>query len=149
MKFSFFFNIKMIRGSIIPKLNQYYCFGIDNHYKTIMDFGGHREPFDTDIIETAIREAYEESFGIFDFNRDILHQSHKYVTSDTTGFLVDIDSNMDIINNEFANRMLGKEEVENCNIIWIHENEISNYLRKKYLWYPPVRKLMLKIKKVF
>lgn len=58
-----------IRGGIIPVLDtptgRLYGFGIDSDYGTLIDFGGHRESFDYDILDTARRELSEESFDVF------------------------------------------------------------------------------------
>lgn len=38
---------------------------VDRDYGTLIDFGGHRENHESNVIDTALRECEEESLGIF------------------------------------------------------------------------------------
>jgi hypothetical protein len=57
------------RGSVIPYTTWndrvWYFFGIDNQFKSICDFGGGQESYDTSLIKTAMRELAEESLEVF------------------------------------------------------------------------------------
>ena len=49
-----------------------FLLGVDAVYGELTDFGGRYEPTDGDIVNTALRELYEESLGLIDITRDQL-----------------------------------------------------------------------------
>lgn len=58
------------RAGLIPTLFikgiKFYIFAIDARTGDLIDFGGHFEAeTDQDLIDTCIRECYEESYGVF------------------------------------------------------------------------------------
>ena len=78
---------QLIRAGIIPvlledkgSLNGNYIFGVDAHYNTLIDLGGHREVYDYDVLDTALRELREESLGTIDWSRaDVLNSDYKVI----------------------------------------------------------------------
>jgi hypothetical protein len=46
--------------------------GVDAAYGELTDFGGRYEPTDGDIVNTAVRELYEESLGLLEITSDQL-----------------------------------------------------------------------------
>lgn len=82
-----------IRGGVllVDFSRQIVVFAIDASYNTLIDFGGGREPEDGDIIETAQREAYEESIALINLDRNTI-QGGLMLTSDkgTVLFLVPV-----------------------------------------------------------
>jgi len=80
-------DIRIRRGGIIPyiKLNRQtlFLFGISEIHAYISDFGGTRDDTDNDIIETALREYNEETFGcLIDIKREDIIKS-KYIIGPT------------------------------------------------------------------
>ena len=56
----------LVRAGAIPYLRcddgLYFLFAIDHDYRTLIDFGGHRDPEDFDLLETIRREIREETY---------------------------------------------------------------------------------------
>lgn len=146
---------RYIRAGIIPvytdKFGQsYYAFGLSIHNGFITDFGGHIEYNEfgirENVIEAAVREFYEESYGVF--NNDITVESiikNNYEVLDAVTELdrngysigsldilvpVDIPS-MKQIKRDFRdliNSLSESENVENIGIVWIrHDHLIKIY----------------------
>lgn len=91
------------RSSIVIYKNidniKYYCLGLEPNICMLVDFGGHVEPDDNDIYDTAIREYKEETSSIFgEITKDILYTSDHVDINSTLTFFVDADrlSNYDM-----------------------------------------------------
>jgi len=66
---------RWIRGGvIIYSMDRQFGFAIDRHYRTLIDFGGHREPSDGDILDTICRETEEESLGELILDPELLEK---------------------------------------------------------------------------
>lgn len=71
---------------------KYFCLGVEPNICMLTDFGGHVDPDDETIFDTAIREYNEETSGIFgEINKDILESSDFVDINSTLTFFVDID----------------------------------------------------------
>jgi len=135
-----------VRAGIIPLCGSYYGFGLDATYHTLMDFGGHRESYE-DAIACALREAWEESFGLFTFQREDLLPLKPVVTASSTLFFLPIEGNPEIITDLFMHEVLlaplKQHRIESSGIIWLSETELQTYLQIPSLWYPPVHEAVL------
>jgi len=121
-----------IRGGIIPYLDtpngHLYGFGIDADYGTLIDFGGHREDFDYDILDTARRELSEESFDVFGkpSREELLNLPVLYNRTDMEIFWP-IQGNAEDLQHNF--RILVSQahpdDVENIDLVWLTPEELS------------------------
>lgn len=77
------------RAGVIPYIkrqnNVFFLFGLDEGIASISDFGGTREKKDKDIIDTALREFREETFGIIG-TLDRSHLLHSHHVVGKTGY---------------------------------------------------------------
>lgn len=59
----------IIRAGVIPYTHHdgvtYFAFGVDSNNCSWVDFGGHKEVYDNDLLDTVIREYLEESYKVF------------------------------------------------------------------------------------
>jgi hypothetical protein len=142
-------NPEFKRGGIIPYLSfhgrTYYGLGIDSGYLTLIDFGGHREPDDTDIFETALREFQEESLGVFGtptmdhcqdamvvFNRNLVEIFLPLPSQDPFQIWT-----------EFERRVQFEPHPENSAMVWLTGPEFFQAVRlNSPPMYPVLRKLL-------
>lgn len=143
------------RGGIFPFIIEIktktplYIFGIDRDYLTLMDFGGHREPEDLDIIETAIREFGEESLGIFGpLTRNSL--KGQYIIGDGMFQIFHNLGSCDIptlhsLRSQFQRRVSLEENPENIDFVWLNDNQLRDVIwNKQEQMYPKLTKLLRK-----
>lgn len=132
------------RGGLILTAPGYYGFGIDSHYHTLMDFGGHRETFDLDLVDTARREAQEESFGLLNYEREDLLTSPHLTTDETLMFFVPCREDPATFTQHFTRQLLlanlTKAKIESCGVYWIAVEDLETYLAIPEFWYPPVHR---------
>lgn len=120
---------KYIRAGIIPFIryqnSKIYAFGLGNVTGDICDFGGHKDCEDNDLIDTAIREYNEESFGIFgNFNRESLKNSEVIDGVDTIEILVEVNGNISDYNRRFKNILNNNYNHEIQDIIWLSKKQL-------------------------
>lgn len=132
------------RGGIILTAPGYLGFGVDGSYHTLMDFGGHRESFDEDLVDTARREANEESFGLLQYSRAALLQAPHLETEETLMFFAPSPEPPAIFTQLFIRQVLlaplMQTKIESCGVFWIAHDQLESYLAISELWYPPVHR---------
>ncbi len=147
---------RWIRAGILPYLEvegtRYYAIGIDRDYGTLMDFGGNRESFDRDIVETAQREMTEESYGVLgSFSREDLENSFILVDDDYIEFVLplsaDRDSDLRKIIAEFDFLRRFDPNPEHRGMMWIPEATLrliieSDLKTVRHVIYPRLWKLL-------
>lgn len=57
-----------------------YCYGIDRKHNEYTDFGGHREKYDKNILESALRECREETLNLININQIHVNESIVFIT---------------------------------------------------------------------
>lgn len=132
-------NIKLKRGGIIPMIKRggytFYGLGLDQSSGDITEFAGGREGKDKDMLETALREFEEETFGIFNITREMVEEQNNDVLFDNYSciFFVEIgNKNMMGIVDKFNNKVreLGRKKIkiENGLLFWVTEEQLRNLL---------------------
>lgn len=135
----------MERGSLLPYHEGSYLLALDATYHTLIDFGGHYEDVDKNLITTACREASEESFGLLSYQPyDIIEMGQEYLAGNTALYVVPLLRS--ITPKDFASMVLQAQgqglKVESDNILWLTREEIESYLNYPHLWYPPTHEVV-------
>lgn len=132
------------RGGIILTTPGFLGLGIDGGYYTLVDFGGHREAYDEDLVATACREAHEESFGLLSYTREDLLRAPSVATPDTLMFFVPYSQTPFEFTQDFTRALLlaqmARRKIESCAVFWIPWDRLETYLSFPELWYPPVHR---------
>jgi 8-oxo-dGTP pyrophosphatase MutT (NUDIX family) len=137
---------RYFRAGIIPFVEanglRYYGFGLSVHNGSIFDFGGHREPEDNDLVETAVRECMEESLGVFGDSityDDIIENDYEVIDGlegsnpiGTLEILVPIKVDMYMIMLKFRELVSNDEKPELANIIWLSSDQIVDIYRVQH-----------------
>jgi hypothetical protein len=121
------------RGGVLPYVQtsqgKLYLFAIDNDYQNYIDFGGHREDFDEDILATIQREVEEETYGSLYFSRDDLLNGEQ-LYDDNTLLVVCKMENVD--GEELLQHIMealvenGKyQRLESIAVCWVHEDKLK------------------------
>lgn len=127
-----------VRAGMIPYVEQngqfLFGFAIDATYQGLTDFGGHRDPGDSDILETIMREVNEETYGTFNFitEEDLLESLSFAGDNGTLEVLVFMNENP----SEITNRLMKKldihqkrgEVLESIGITWIPRDQLLDIL---------------------
>lgn len=117
------------RGGLLPRtINGDYIFGRDAKHGTLIDLGGHREAFDSDIRATAIREAKEESLGLIDIQPDTLNAV--WVYAGTALFPVDINISTQALLAQFNQRVQQEINPEVTQLVSIPEEDLMTVIAK-------------------
>lgn len=155
-------DIRVKRAGIIPMIKRgghtFYGLGLDQSSGDITEFAGGREGKDKDMLETALREFKEETFGIFNIDRKMVEEQNNDVLFDSYSciFLVQIDdknfmSLVDKFNLKIKEMKKNKIKIENGLLFWVTGDQLRTLLASKrpnpYLKYPiffhyPTRKLL-------
>jgi|DewCreStandDraft_4_1066084.scaffolds.fasta_scaffold02053_33 hypothetical protein len=153
---------KFRRGGILPYTVidgvRLYCFALDSSSADLTDFGGRRDRRDKDILETALREFYEESLGVFGNIRysDLLNLEAIYtrVDEDRYTMMLLLPVNVtDLIEpgEEFSRRAAEHIDHENRALVWLTQGQVLRVLdldqkiinrEVLFIIYPPVRILL-------
>ena len=68
-------------------------------WNALIDLGGHREVYDYDVLDTALRELREESLGTIDWSRaDVLNSDYKVIGPQIPYHEDDTESRTEILN---------------------------------------------------
>jgi len=125
---------KFIRAGIIPYtiINNivFFAFALESNLASIADFGGHRESFEKDALDSAIREYAEESLNVFGIlNRDIVQDNYVIEGEDTAQILLPISPN-NLYNYSISFKNLIKDDIkhEAQNIIWLTKNQLFSII---------------------
>lgn len=125
---------KYIRAGFIPYVQQgntvFYAFGLDNNIGYLCDFGGHRESFDCDALDTAIREYAEEALHVFGvLTRELLQQCQILETeipgtsSVNIEILLPVSGPLYQYTTAFANKRVDiHHEIQN--IVWLSKSQL-------------------------
>jgi hypothetical protein len=129
-------NSNVVRAGIIPFIIKngvkFYAFGIANEVGDLCDFGGHREDFDNDLLDTAIREYKEECFEIFGkIDRNSLSDCYVLEGQDTLEILLEVTGDLYEYTYKFREMIGNNEQLELQNIVWLTYNQII--LNTKYV----------------
>lgn len=117
----------LLRAGAIPYLRDeqglaFLC-AIDNDYRNLIDFGGHRDPEDFDILETIRREVKEETYGALDFSREDLLSSLSFLDEGNLEILVPLSSSRKAIASRIELALekaeARGERLESIGVIWI------------------------------
>jgi hypothetical protein len=124
---------KYKRAGIIPFCVQnnviFFAFGVENGVAALADFGGHREKYDTDLLDTAIREYREESLNVFGiFTRDNLLSCFVLEGKDTLEFLVKVNPPIYYYTKTFQTMVGDNSEHEVQSIVWLSRRQLFNAL---------------------
>lgn len=111
------------RGGLLPRtLNGDYIFGRDAKHGTLIDLGGHREAFDSEIQATAVREAKEESLGLINVPPEDL--SNVWVYAGTALFPVDVDMSTEALLAHFNQRVRQEINPEVTQLVPVPEEDL-------------------------
>lgn len=123
------------RSGIIPydPERDLFILAIDAQYQTIVDFGGTFDPTkDKDLVDTAIREAYEESIGILNFTREDLEHAIPIDNFRSTEYILPIQmTNPEAMREDFHQRRSTEkraEFLENSDMIFVPREALLEYL---------------------
>lgn len=139
-------NKRYIRAGIIPYVThnneRYYAFGLSSHNGSIFDFGGHREPEDVDLVETAVRELREESLEVFGdsitYDQIIENDYHVIDGLDSSNpigtleILVPVNVKMYDIMLRFQQLVSNDQNPELVNIVWLSESQLRDIYRVQH-----------------
>ena len=128
---------KYVRAGIIPYQiigkHIVFAFGLDGNNNSIVDFGGHIEKIDQDLIETAIREYSEESFNVFgSLTRQRLTGCDILQGHDTIEILYPVNCNIYQISKLFKQLASANYNHETRNIVWLTLNQVKIICDSKY-----------------
>lgn len=155
-------NIRLRRAGIIPIIKRnghtFYGLGLDQSSGDINEFAGGREKEDKDMLETALREFHEETFGIFYIDRQMIEEQNNDVLFDDKSciFFVTLESKnltlyIDKFNHKVQEMKRNKIKIENGLLFWITEEQLKILLAsqrpnptQKYpiFFHYPTRKLL-------
>lgn len=119
---------KYVRAGIIPIVEQgnvqFFGFGVENGIAAIGDFGGKIERWDRDALDAAIREYYEESFGVFgDITRDMLQNCFVLDGIDTAEILLPVSGPLYQYTERFHQMGISSEH-EVQSVIWLSRRQL-------------------------
>lgn len=131
------------RSGLVPyfvdKGEIYFIFALDTKYGEMTDMGGGIED-NEDFVDTAIRELYEESLGIFDFQNDkkfVIENSICVYNSRMTIIFQEI-KNFDYktvltqyrnLYRDFVYKGNSANLIENSLLLWISSKNVKNLLK--------------------
>ena len=137
-----------IRAGIFPFFRnqegqKHFILSVSSVGKNFSDFAGRRDRNDTCWKETAIRELYEESSGIFKFDKEMLDRSadivydgkcvYAFVELQQDEILESLvgsyKSNQDLIDNDDTVVEKPYHFKETCGLHIIHENDMKKLLQ--------------------
>lgn len=127
-------NKNLNRGGLIPyiktKNGRLYLLAIDHDYQTLIDFGGHREPEDRDIIETIQREVSEESCdSLGPFTREKLLSGEVFMFDGNVEILLKIDADPEKLSRKIRKALsraesLQTDSLESVGVVWVPEERL-------------------------
>jgi len=122
-----------IRAGIIPYTEQngilFFAFGLDCNIASLGDFGGHYEPSDNDLLDTAIREYREESLNVFgSITRDSLKNCYAFEGPETIEILLHVTPPFYQYTEIFNNIIKDHKQHEIQNIIWLSRRQLLNVI---------------------
>ena len=122
-----------IRGGFIPitSINNTVLFGfpLDRKIATLTDFGGHREDFDGDILDSALREYSEESYNLFGkLSREYVMNNYVLIGYDTIEIFLPVSNN--ILDHSLRFRELVQQHCnsESQSLIWLTKKQVLSFL---------------------
>ena len=132
-------NGNIIRAGVIPKITYngitLYAFGIDLDTSIICDFGGHIDPQDKDLIETAMREFDEETHGCFGLlSRDQVKRGTFLRGHDSVEYIVELvsDHPPSHYNTLFARLASANQKTrEISDILWLSKKQLLRIIKIK------------------
>lgn len=127
---------KYIRAGIIPYIDindtRYFALTLQFPNSDLADFGGTIESWDIDALDAAIREYYEESFGIFgEINRENLQDCYVLDGNDTAEILLPVSGYMYDYNQKFYQILGDNIYHEVQTIIWLNAYQILSGIDSK------------------
>jgi hypothetical protein len=113
----------VIRAGIIPYVQQshilFFAFSIDSNIASLGDFGGHYDPTDCDLLDTAIREYREEALNVFGIvTRDSLKDCYALIGLETIEILLPVPPPFYQYTQNFNSMIIGQKNHEVQNIVW-------------------------------
>jgi hypothetical protein len=144
------------RAGILPYIihqeKRYYLFGVDRDYLTLLDFGGHRESYETKPLITALREMKEESHGLIKINMISKIEEpiiRCFKNSYNYEYLVLLNITLDdlyLITRKFEtdNKLYSENELEHISLLIMREDDLINTLKYgKDNFYPIIKSTLL------
>lgn len=132
-------NLKLRRSGIVPiiKRNKYtfYGFALDQSSGDITEFAGRKEEKDKDLLNAALRELNEESFGVFNITREMVESQNAEVLFNSLSclFFVELKDKdfMDYVNKfniKAKEYKKEKKKLENGLLFWVTEEQMRSLL---------------------
>jgi len=125
-------NYSFHRGGITLNNGEYFLFGVDNEYGSLVDIGGGIKR-NEDLRYGALREFREEFNGmiynLFDNNPDVV------MIKNIFSIIPKVNLNKNKVVKEFKIRRAKAVEKVNCelsDVLWLNRNQIMNRLREFY-----------------
>lgn len=108
--------------------------GYDTVYQEITDFGGHKEPEDTDPICTALREFKEETLGVYgDISINSVSECLVVHDADMLILFLPLEFDPKTINSDFEKMLILQESPEINKLAWLsRETFISLIGNRKF-----------------
>lgn len=122
-------NPNHIRAGFIPICFQggmlFFGLAVDSRNNVLTDFGGHKENFDMDLLDTALREYKEESYEIFGtLSRDSVQNFEVLEGEDTVEILLPVHEPFYHYSSLFAETVKDKKDNESSKIVWLSRRQL-------------------------
>jgi hypothetical protein len=91
----------------------------------LADFGGGREKYDADLLDTAIREYYEECYGCFgQVDRYTLASCPVLLGVDSVEILMESQVHPSAVDSVFHEKAIADPRREVSDIVWLFETDL-------------------------